>query len=185
MRRGKSVRAGIRKAIAKIVRTQLREWWRERKRSEDLAPLADEPWDDFPRAINGGWCGGFAEELVERLTKAKFHDAHALDQADFITSRSDDHSHCWVLCLGVHYDAEAPEGVEDWADLPFFRRRRGVVRRRRSKEEDRARALNAVAAMAFVRGFCAGIEEERNGPSSIRRKLAPSDQGPNAVEAAS
>lgn len=185
MKRAKVVRSGVRKAIAKIVRAQLREWWVNKRRDTDLEPLADESWRDFPRAINGGWCGGFAEELVERLTAAKFQDAHALDQSDFITSRSSDHSHAWVLCLGVHYDAEAPEGVEDWADLPFFRRRRGVVKRRRSKEEDRARAMNAVAAMAFVRGFCAGIEEERNGPASIRRKLAAGGSGPNAVEAAS
>ena len=31
-------------------------------------------------------------------------------------------SHIWVYYNGKHYDAEAPEGVNNWTDLPIFKK---------------------------------------------------------------
>jgi hypothetical protein len=30
--------------------------------------------------------------------------------------------HCWMYHENKHYDAECPDGVENFFDLPFFRR---------------------------------------------------------------
>src|SRR5207248_5229296 len=32
--------------------------------------------------------------------------------------------HAWVFFRGRHYDAECPDGVTDWRDLPVFKRAR-------------------------------------------------------------
>ncbi len=30
--------------------------------------------------------------------------------------------HAWVCYNGRHYDAESPEGVDNWTELPIFKR---------------------------------------------------------------
>ena len=31
-------------------------------------------------------------------------------------------SHCWFIHEGKHYDAECPQGVDCWHDLPIFKK---------------------------------------------------------------
>jgi len=33
-----------------------------------------------------------------------------------------DYAHCFVCYNGRYYDAECPEGVDDWEELPYFQR---------------------------------------------------------------
>ena len=72
----------------------------------------DHPWD-----INNGNCDLFAEDLVlaaEQLGK---------QGQVFVTPEDEDlPGHCWVLVGGKHFDAETPEGVVDWRELPIFKR---------------------------------------------------------------
>lgn len=44
-----------------------------------------------------------------------------LDQLS-VDADFDSGTHVWLVLDGKHYDAEAPEGVENLFDLPFFRR---------------------------------------------------------------
>jgi len=39
-----------------------------------------------------------------------------------IHNLKDELAHVWVFCDGKHYDAETPEGVTNWFQLPFFQR---------------------------------------------------------------
>lgn len=68
-----------------------------------------------PRHINQGRCELFAMDVLLKVPGARVRSTGAL-------TREELPEHYWVLYNGRHYDAEAPEGVENWRDLPFFRR---------------------------------------------------------------
>lgn len=102
-------------------------------------PYPETIWD-----INCGWCENFAEEL-----HAKFPDGEIVDLDDLfcndmrvcanveMTPRKKriwkhDQSypaHTVFLYKGKYYDAENPEGIEDWADLECFKFGRGAFSR--------------------------------------------------------
>jgi len=64
--------------------------------------------------INNGQCEDFMMKLVQRLP----------DDAVEKTVPFDSHypGHYWIEYQGRHYDAETPKGVENWKDLPIFKR---------------------------------------------------------------
>lgn len=86
-------------------------------------------WDDGqpfdPYEINNGQCEDFAMALIEELggyreiNKACTKGLTEFDVCNF-TDFGDLPSHVWVWFDGKHYDAECPEGVEDWRKLPLF-----------------------------------------------------------------
>ena len=64
-----------------------------------------------PQQINSGNCDSFAEKLHELIGGQIFETTF-------------DHNlptHLWVELNGYHYDAETPEGVSEWKELPIFK----------------------------------------------------------------
>jgi len=59
--------------------------------------------------INSGKCGWIAEQV--------YNDIPFVNPIKIMNG-----DHVWVEHKGLHYDAEAPQGVEDPFDLPFFHR---------------------------------------------------------------
>lgn len=78
--------------------------------AEDL--VAEGECEDM-EGVNDGYCRYVAEEAYERSGLPD--DVEILENGN----RS---SHHFIEYDGQYYDAEAPEGVEDWRDLPFFER---------------------------------------------------------------
>jgi len=70
-------------------------------------------FDERPYDINNGRCEEFAFELAEQLSGC------------FVICpdwEADAPGHFWVFVGGRHYDAEIPEGTDDWRDLPIMKR---------------------------------------------------------------
>jgi hypothetical protein len=91
--------------------------------------LASEAWrGTAPRDINRGRCEDFQQETLALLGP----NSHAREVCDAsfpeigeAVSRTPPFGlpgHFWILHDGRHYDAEAPEGVDRWQDLPIYRR---------------------------------------------------------------
>lgn len=81
--------------------------------SKDLTPPVNSRAD-----INEGYCGVVAAEVYERLGEPEgMKLCKAGTQSDF---------HYWIEFEGDFYDAERPEGVSDWQDLPFWKRHPNV-----------------------------------------------------------
>ena len=87
---------------------------------EIIRHLAAE-WGITPYQINSGDCEEFMVALCEA---ARLTDDHDFCTESFL--EPEDHftlpGHVWTYTDGRHYDAEAPDGVEDWRNLPIFQR---------------------------------------------------------------
>jgi hypothetical protein len=68
-----------------------------------------------PRAINNGWCWGFAKELARKLG----NEAEVISTNDLEGVFP---GHSVVLYRGRYYDAESPAGVVDPRDLHYSKR---------------------------------------------------------------
>lgn len=70
------------------------------------------------KAINNGYCGWVSDEIIGFLNA--FED----DETSYrqLESPRGYPGHFWIEYKGRHYDAEAPDGVELWTDLPIFKR---------------------------------------------------------------
>lgn len=82
-------------------------------------------WEVSPEQINDGNCGEFATMVINSLggqSKDLFISYFALK----ITPNEDHLGHEWITLNGRHYDAESPEGVDDYRQLPWFLRNLGV-----------------------------------------------------------
>jgi len=92
--------------ISRIIRELVREWGRP-------------PYD-----INNGPCEEFALEVMDRSGVSYGPPAWEIyeDSTDGVALPG----HVWISHGGRSYDAEAPDGVDDWRDLPLFRRIRGL-----------------------------------------------------------
>lgn len=73
-------------------------------------------WGESARSINDGDCERFAQEVEKLIPDAK----PVWDWFDL--SKGYNGLHCFIRYKDRFYDSESPEGVEDWADLPFFKR---------------------------------------------------------------
>ena len=69
-----------------------------------------------PYDINNGDCDSFANALLIAAEQmdlpVEFFDSY--DEVDIPV-------HYWVCIDGKHYDAEVPEGVREWRELPIFK----------------------------------------------------------------
>lgn len=84
-----------------------------------------EEWGTEPMVINSGLCFAFARQLRDHLReygiRGEVHNSDILAPADETLP-----GHAFFTFDGRHYDAEAPEGVEDWRALPIFLRAVGA-----------------------------------------------------------
>lgn len=67
-----------------------------------------------PEDINNGYCADFATVVWERLGKPqelKFEDLYGPGSG-----------HTWLSFNNRHYDAECPNGTDDWKTLPIWQR---------------------------------------------------------------
>jgi hypothetical protein len=86
------------------------------KRTGDEQDLYVKDWDEFtPELCNDGFCDIFAEKFREEYPGAE------LWQTSVSTSPWG-FGHTWVKYKDKFYDAETPNGVKDWRDLPYIQK---------------------------------------------------------------
>ena len=74
-------------------------------------------WGRNPQEINNGYCSWFAMTLEYEIgDEVTLQDSSQVDNDGILTS------HTWVVYKSKHYDAETPDGVDDYLDLPQFKR---------------------------------------------------------------
>lgn len=114
-----------------------------------LKYLAENQLADFSQ-INAGQCENFSEELVKAFPGSctlgvenfqtpdgkfdwsllkKWGIAPPAGKTEAEVDDLDLGGHLWLTLDNRHYDAECPEGVDSFFDLPFFQRQ--VVRRQK------------------------------------------------------
>lgn len=80
-----------------------------------------------PEDINNGSCDAFARTVERDFPGARAAWDYQLDRT------KDSGFYCCHMLVeyeGRYYDAERPDGVEDWKDLPYFVREREHRKRR-------------------------------------------------------
>ena len=85
----------------------------------DIAMVIQElikKYDDTPYSINNGYCQEFAEDLVKLVRGAEHFEVGG----SWVEENIDEPAHSFVKFEGRYYDAEAPQGVRDWHNLPVF-----------------------------------------------------------------
>lgn len=77
--------------------------------------------DMFMLKVDDGWNGDghdtWDADILNHYHSLPTHGLEAVDLEHFILDY-----HVWLYADGRHYDAECPEGVENFFDLPFFER---------------------------------------------------------------
>jgi hypothetical protein len=73
-------------------------------------------YDSSPSEINDGLCIEFAQDVSRRVDDAEECCTAYVVENDYMTYPP----HSWVFDGENHYDAECPEGVSDFRELPFF-----------------------------------------------------------------
>lgn len=68
-----------------------------------------------PEQINNGYCADFFSVIFERLGCPK----EIIAGNDY---EPEGFGHTWIIFENRHYDAECPEGVDDWKNLPIWAR---------------------------------------------------------------
>lgn len=79
-------------------------------------------WPETPQQINSGYCADFATVVWERLKGPEWLLTLGTPGS---AERSGAGWHVWLFTDGLHFDAECPQGVADWSQLPIFQRNRG------------------------------------------------------------
>lgn len=76
-----------------------------------------------PKEINRGLCPEFMKDVVKRTPEANERCYQMLTE-EMPPYTSEEYKkyggHVWIFYKGKHYDAENPEGVEDWRELFTF-----------------------------------------------------------------
>lgn len=80
--------------------------------SRSIRKLAKE-YKISPRKINCGCCADFASVIWDRFSRPK--------ELEFGSYYDYEYGHTYLIFEGLCYDAEKPNGVKDWQDLPSFR----------------------------------------------------------------
>lgn len=78
-------------------------------------------YESSPCEINSGECEEFAWELAKKIPTAKVSESNW----DVIFTNPNGKkewipTHFWITIDNLHYDAETPEGVDDYHKLPIF-----------------------------------------------------------------
>lgn len=74
-------------------------------------------WGRTPQEINETGCSWFAMTIASEIgDEAILQESSDVDGDDILTP------HMWVIYKNKCYDAETPDGVDDYLDLPIFKR---------------------------------------------------------------
>ena len=85
------------------------------KRTREEQDLTTPDWEEFtPEICNDGFCDIFAEKFREEYPGAE------LWGTDYSVGYT--FGHVWVKYGNKFYDAETPNGVEDWKQLPYIQK---------------------------------------------------------------
>jgi hypothetical protein len=85
------------------------------KRTGEEQDLAEPDWDEFtPEVCNTGFCDIFAEKFREEYPGAELWGTEWGLGYTF--------GHVWVKYGNKFYDAETPQGVTDWKQLPYIQK---------------------------------------------------------------
>lgn len=80
-----------------------------------------------PVSINNGYCADFATVIWEQFGRCAIQ---ILSNEDL---SGEEYTHTFMKHGGRFFDAEAPNGVDDWRDLPFFKRERRELARKNKR----------------------------------------------------
>lgn len=69
-------------------------------------------------SVNSGMCEEFAQHFKQYIPNSEMYGAEEFDGPD-----TDLAGHLWLYDGSLHYDSECLEGVADWKDLPYYKRR--------------------------------------------------------------
>jgi hypothetical protein len=85
------------------------------KRTGEEQDLYEPDWEEFtPEICNDGFCDVFAEKFREEYPGAELWGTdYGIDYT---------FGHVWVKYGNKFYDAETPNGVEDWKQLPYIQK---------------------------------------------------------------
>jgi hypothetical protein len=85
------------------------------KRTGKEQDLTEPTWDEFtPEICNTGFCDVFAEKFREEYPGAELWGTDWGLGYTF--------GHVWIKYNNKFYDAETPNGVINWKDLPFIQK---------------------------------------------------------------
>lgn len=94
-----------------IINKVLKQTEREAKQNYNV------DWDELtPQMCNQGFCDDFANNLKKLYPQAELWQTFTSANPNTAVG------HIWVKYKGKHYDAETPNGVSDWIDLPHMQR---------------------------------------------------------------
>lgn len=85
-------------------------------------------WGMPDSIINSGYCEDFALDVSKTIKNQTESKVSILQTSDIWSSNDFNIEmpvHYWIVCDGIHYDAETPEGVQEPQYLPFFSRLKG------------------------------------------------------------
>ena len=99
------------------------------KRTGEEQDLTTPTWDEFtPEICNDGFCDVFAEKFREEYPGAELWSTEwSLGYA---------FGHVWVKYNNKFYDAETPNGVKNWKELPYIQK---IYKSRNKYPDDVAR----------------------------------------------
>jgi len=81
----------------------------------DALKLVNKNWDSFTGEVcNTGFCDIYADKLSKILPGSKHMGTEERGPTGTF-------GHVWIEFKGKYYDAETPDGVTDWKDLPWMR----------------------------------------------------------------
>jgi len=89
----------------------------------EMKRVIEETLKEFPGTpyeINDGLCEEFMQEVCRKVPEAEERCAEMF--FDTYSTPPKYTGHVWIYYNGKHYDAECPKGVENWKDLPFYKR---------------------------------------------------------------
>ena len=73
-------------------------------------------WSKFtPKVCNNGFCDIFADKFTEKFKGAEYWNTYDSDGGKT-------YGHIWVKYKGKFYDAEVPNGVKEYKDIPYIKR---------------------------------------------------------------
>jgi hypothetical protein len=80
---------------------------------KEALKLVDKNWDKFGgEECNNGFCDIFAQKLSKYLPGSKIMSTE--------DNRSETFGHVWIEYKGKYFDAETPNGVSSWKELPWM-----------------------------------------------------------------
>jgi hypothetical protein len=132
-----------------------------------------------PVEANQGDCSTAAREAIKAIRAVGGQAAYGVPENNL--------GHVWVVAGGRHYDVQAPDGVDDPKDLPFFREESDLIEGGwRSTTDDRFGRVPALSATNRAGGIGRTPAEHaarRQAASDAVRVFASGQGPPTAAEA--